>query len=430
MAFKYAPFSAKQLKLLTWWMPKNPYSSSFGVIAEGSVRSGKTVAMALSFFFWSMSDTGYNYALSGKTVMSARRNIIEPITELLRMRGYKVLDLKSEGKLIVSYKGRTNVYYIFGGRDESSASLVQGLTLRGFLFDEVALMPRSFVEQAMARCSVEGSKLWFNCNPEGPRHWFKTEHIDKAKERNYYCLHFELDDNNSLSEDTKQRYKSMFTGIFYKRFILGEWAFADGVVYSDIPDDTFYDNTSREKVMPIAIREGDVQPIYGSDYGTTNPQVYLEIYKYYEPGNRIPYFYVDREYYWNSRERFKQKTDLEYVEDFKAFRREKKYRALYIDPAAESLRIAHQRAGDVVIPAKNNVAQGISMLSTLFHLGHIKINKEECPNLVAELGLYQWDQRKSDKGKEEVLKTNDHACDALRYAIFSSTNKVEVFMAS
>lgn len=429
MSFKYSPFSLKQLQVLTWWTDKSPYNKANGIIAEGAVRSGKTIIMGLSFVIWASSrDSGLNYAICGKTVSSARRNIIEPLIEMLRLRGYKVVEKKTEGKLLISYQGNVNTFYVFGGKDESSASLIQGVTLAGVLFDEVALMPKSFVEQALARCSVEGSKYWFNCNPEGPRHWFKTEHIDQAKEKKYLCFHFTLDDNLSLSEDTKQRYRSMFTGIFYKRFILGEWAFADGVVYSDIPDATFYGKETRDNVVPIAIREGDVKPLYGSDYGTTNPQVYLEIYKYYKPGDRIPYFYVDREYYWNSKERFQQKTDIEYVEDFKRFRESKRYKALYIDPAAESLRIAHQKAGDIVIAAKNNVQQGISMLSTLFHINHIFINKDECPNLVAELGLYQWDQKKSERGKEEVLKTNDHACDALRYAIFTSTSKAEVFM--
>ena len=236
-----------------------------------------------------------------------------------------------------------------------------------------------------------------------------------------------LRDNPSLDEETIERYETMFSGIFYKRFILGEWAFADGAVYSQIPESTFYTNENRNSVVPIKIREHDVHPLYAADYGTTNPMVYLEVYKYKEPGNQIPYFYVDREYYWNSKEKFRQKTDAEYVSDFKAFRSDDLYRFLIIDPSAESLYVAHQRNGDKVMKAKNDVRPGISMVSTLFALGHIKINKDECPNLVAELGLYQWDMKKSENGKEEVIKTNDHACDALRYAIYTTTPKFEVF---
>lgn len=428
MAFKYSPFTEKQLKLLTWWMPESTQKNKNGIIAEGSVRSGKTVVMGLSFMFWSMSrGENLNYALCGKTVSSTRRNIIEPLVPMLIMRGMKVKEIKTEGKLIVSYKGKKNFYYIFGGKDESSQSLIQGITLAGILFDEVALMPKSFVDQGMARCSVEGSKLWFNCNPEGPRHWFKTEHIDKAEERGYLDLHFCLRDNPSLSEETINKYEHMFSGIFYKRFILGEWAFADGVVYSNIPDNTWYNNSNRDEVVPIKIREHDIHPFYGVDYGTTNPQVYLEVFRYMSPDSKIPYFYVEKEYYWNSRESLRQKTDNEYVNDFKQFRSDENYQYIIIDPSAESLFVAHQQAGDKVIKAKNDVRPGISMLNTLFTLGHIKINKDECPNLVAELGLYQWDTKKSENGKEEVVKANDHACDALRYAIFTTTPKFQVY---
>lgn len=425
---KYKPFTKKQLQLLTWWTPNSPYKNMRGIVADGAVRSGKTIVMGLSFMVWAMSSMkNTNFAICGKTVSSTRRNIIEPLIEMLKLRRMKVIDNKTEGKLTVSYEGNINYFYIFGGRDESSASLIQGITLGGVLLDEVALMPRSFVEQALARCSVSGAKYWFNCNPEGPRHWFKVEWIDKAEERKIVRLHFMLRDNPSLDEETIERYETMFSGIFYRRFILGEWAFADGVVYSQIPESTFYTNETRDFVVPIKIREHDVHPLYAADYGTTNPMVYLEVYKYKEPGNHIPYFYVDREYYWNSKEKFRQKTDAEYVSDFKAFKSDDLYRFLIIDPSAESLYVAHQRNGDKVMKAKNDVRPGISMVSTLFSLGHIKINKDECPNLVAELGLYQWDMKKSENGKEEVIKANDHACDALRYAIYTTTPKFEVF---
>lgn len=428
MSFKYSPFSKKQLQLLTWWTPNSPYSKANGVIAEGAVRAGKTVIMGLSFVMWGMErGNTLNYALCGKTVSSARRNIVEPLTEMLKMRGYKVVDKKTEGKLIVGFKGKINTFYIFGGKDESSAALIQGLTLAGVLFDEVALMPKSFVEQALARCSVEGAKYWFNCNPEGPRHWFKTEHVDRWKERKYLRLHFRLEDNPSLSDETIEKYRTMFTGIFYRRFILGEWAFADGVIYSGIPDSTFYSNEEASKVLPIKVQEHDIHPFYAADYGTTNPMVYLEIYKVNKPDSHIPYFYIENEYCWNSREKFRQKSDAEYVADFKDFISDERYKYLIVDPSADSLYVAHQQAGTRIMKAKNDVRPGISMVSTLFTIGHIFINKDNCPNLVAELGLYQWDAKKSESGKEEPVKQNDHSCDALRYGIFTTTPKYAVF---
>lgn len=428
MAFKYSPFTKKQLQLLSWWTEDSPHKNKDGIIAEGAVRAGKTIIMGLSFTVWAtQKGTGLKYAICGKTVASARRNIVEPLVEMLRLRGYKVIDRKTEGKLLISYRGNINTFYIFGGKDESSAGLIQGLTLGGVLMDEVALMPRSFVEQAMARCSVSGAKLWFNCNPEGPRHWFKVEHVDKYKERKYVKLHFKLEDNPSLDQETIDRYYSMYTGIFYRRFILGEWAFADGVIYSNVPTSTFYTNENKDIVLPIKVREKDIHPFYAADYGTTNPMVYLEMYKVKKPDSHIPYFYIENEYCWDSKKTFRQKTDAEYVDDFTNFVSDPRYKFLIVDPSAESLYVAHQRKGTRIMKGKNDVRPGISMVSTLFALGHIFINQDNCPNLVAELGLYQWDTKKSEAGKEEPVKTNDHSCDALRYGIFTTTTKHEVF---
>ena len=420
MSIKYVAFSKKQLQLLTWWTDESPYHDLNGVIAEGAIRAGKTIIMGLSFILWSMQKSSdINYAICGKTVASTRRNIIEPLIEMLKQRKFKVIDRKTEGKLIVIKNNNKNTYYIFGGKDEGSASLIQGITLGGVLFDEVALMPRSFVEQAMARCSVNGSKYWFNCNPEGPQHWFYVEHILKWKERKYIRIHFCLEDNPSLSKERIDNYKSLYTGIFYKRFILGEWAFANGIVYDMVTDENFYYNSNRESVVPIKIIENDIKPYYGVDFGTANPQVYLEVYKYVDYVKKEMCFYVENEYYWNSRKKLMQKTPDEYVSDFNNWCKEFSY--LIIDPSATPLKAAHRKYGHNVINAKNNVEEGIIGLSTLFANKMIKINKDNCPNLCAELGLYRWNEKKLNNGVEEVLKENDHCCDALRYAIMTST---------
>lgn len=420
MSIKYVAFSKKQLQLLTWWTDESPYHDLNGVIAEGAIRAGKTIIMGLSFILWSMQKSSdINYAICGKTVASTRRNIIEPLIEMLKQRKFKVIDRKTEGKLIVIKNNNKNTYYIFGGKDEGSASLIQGITLGGVLFDEVALMPRSFVEQAMARCSVNGSKYWFNCNPEGPQHWFYVEHILKWKERKYIRIHFCLEDNPSLSKERIDNYKSLYTGIFYKRFILGEWAFANGIVYDMVTDENFYYNSNRESVVPIKIIENDIKPYYGVDFGTANPQVYLEVYKYVNYAKKEMCFYVENEYYWNSRKKLMQKTPDEYVSDFNNWCKEFSY--LIIDPSATPLKAAHRKYGHNVINAKNNVEEGIIGLSTLFANKMIKINKDNCPNLCAELGLYRWNEKKLNNGVEEVLKENDHCCDALRYAIMTST---------
>lgn len=232
--FKFQPFSKKQIKVLTWWMPSSPVKDKDIIICDGSVRAGKTVVMSLSFIMWAMETFDEeNFALCGKTIGSLRRNVVKPLKKMLIGRGYKCKDHRSgtDNYLTISKNGKVNDFYIFGGKDESSQDLIQGLTLAGVLFDEVALMPESFVSQATARCSVEGAKMWFNCNPGSPYHWFKVEYLDKLEEKNALHLHFTMDDNLSLSEKVKERYKRAYSGVFYERFILGLWTLAEGLIY-------------------------------------------------------------------------------------------------------------------------------------------------------------------------------------------------------
>lgn len=396
------------------------------------MRSGKTLVMSFAFVLWAMkTGTQHNYIIAGKTVGSLRRNLITSLVQVLNNRGYKVHDSKSENLLIISRGDVINNFYLFGGRDERSQDLVQGITARGMLLDEVALMPRSFVEQCMARCSDEGAKFWFNCNPEGPQHWFYVEHVLKAEEKKYLRLHFSLEDNPSLSKETIARYKSMFTGIFYKRFILGEWTFADGVIYDCFNSDVnCYSHGDREKVLPIEILENDPNggyPYFASDYGVLNPMVYLEMYKKRIPGDPVPHFYFENEYYYDGRKTMRQKTDEEQVQALVDMIDGRYYKSCIIDPSASSLIAAFRKNGINVLKGKNDVMEGIHMVYTLMATGHIHINKDRCPNLVSELGLYIWNEKRGENGKEEPVKSNDHACDAMRYGICTTTTRMEVF---
>ena len=179
--FKFRPFSVKQLKVLTWWMPESPVSFNDGIIADGAIRSGKTLSMSLSYVIWAMQTfDGQNFGMCGKTIGSFRRNVVFWLKLMLKSRGYAVTDQRSENLIIITKGNKVNYFYIFGGKDERSQDLIQGITLAGCFFDEVALMPESFVNQATGRCSVDGSKFWFNCNPDGPYHWFKQNWIDKS----------------------------------------------------------------------------------------------------------------------------------------------------------------------------------------------------------------------------------------------------------
>ncbi len=247
--FKFRPFSKRQLQVLTWWTARSPMRDMDGIIADGSIRSGKTVCMSISFVMWAMEKfRDQTFAMCGKTIGSFRRNVLMPMKQMLPSIGYETQERISENLVIIRCNGRQNQFYIFGGTDESSQNLIQGITLAGILFDEVALMPESFVNQATGRCSVSGSKFWFNCNPDSPHHWFKRNWLDlcstyisqerlwelqeqQIKPKELCYLHFTMDDNLSLEDDVKQRYYNMYSGVFYDRFIRGLWVSAEGAIY-------------------------------------------------------------------------------------------------------------------------------------------------------------------------------------------------------
>lgn len=221
-------FSPKQAEILRF-----AYNDEETLICDGAVRSGKTIVMTLSFVLWAMTYFNHtNFAICGKTVSNAERNILRPFQQIEGMPftlNYKI----SNRMLTVQSGDKENYFYLFGGKDESSYALIQGLTLAGVLFDEVALMPQSFVDQAIARTlSFANAKIWFNCNPESPNHWFYKEWITNEK-RKYKHLHFLMRDNPILTEKEIQRAESLFTGVFYDRYIKGMWVRAEGIIFPE-----------------------------------------------------------------------------------------------------------------------------------------------------------------------------------------------------
>lgn len=221
-------FSPKQAEILRF-----AYNDEETIICDGAVRSGKTIVMTLSFVLWAMTYFNHtNFAICGKTVSNAERNILRPFQQIEGMPftlNYKI----SNRMLTVQSGDKENYFYLFGGKDESSYALIQGLTLAGVLFDEVALMPQSFVDQAIARTlSFANAKIWFNCNPESPNHWFYKEWITN-EERKYKHLHFLMRDNPILTEREIQRAESLFTGVFYDRYIRGMWVRAEGIIFPE-----------------------------------------------------------------------------------------------------------------------------------------------------------------------------------------------------
>lgn len=384
-----------------------PYTNYDALICDGSVRSGKTSIMSLSFFLWAMGNfSGRAFAYCGKSVGAVERNIVTPLLGIAYLRRNFDIRYNRGDHVITARRGkRENRFYLFGGKDESSYSLIQGITLAGVMLDEVALMPRSFVEQALARCSVSGAKFWFNCNPENPEHWFRKEWLLKAPERNALHLHFTMDDNPSLDDATRERYRTMYSGVFYQRYVLGLWVMAEGIVY-----DMFDHTRNVYSEPPIDMADRSTRYI-ACDYGTTNPCVFLDIY---DDGEVIR---VDREYRWDSRAEHRQKTDEEYADDFMAFMGAS-WCAVYVDPSAASFIAALRRRGVYVIEANNAVLDGIRRVGALFQRGLLLVH-DTCTGLMDELGSYRWDDKAAQRGEEKPIKQLDHAPDALRYFVNS-----------
>lgn len=379
-----------------------PFTKYDALICDGAIRSGKTVFMMLSFIDDAMRRfSGQRFGICGKTVDSTVKNIITPYLGLTYAQEKYSLQWRRTDKLLVVSDGeKENLFEIFGGKDESSFMLIQGRTLAGVLLDEVALQPRSFVEQALARCSVEGSKLWFNCNPDSPEHWFYKEWICHPEKRNALHLHFQLEDNPALSQKIIDRYKALYDGVFYRRYILGEWCMAEGLIYQ------FDKETHCINQLPAEIEQDYGEWYISCDYGTLNPFSAGLWWLYNGKAIRV------KEYYYSGRSNSLMKTDEEYYQELEKLAGDRDIRSVIVDPSAASFIATIRRHGRFSVrKARNDVLPGIRMTASMLKTGMIKIGAQ-CEDAIREFGLYRWDE----KGEvDKPVKVNDHAMDDIRY---------------
>lgn len=448
-AFKFQPFSKKQRMVLNWWCPDSPVKDHDGIIADGAIRSGKTIAMSLSFVLWAMSTfDGQNFGMCGKTIGSFRRNVLFWLKLMLWSRGFNVTDRRADNLVEVSKNGVVNYFYIFGGKDESSQDLIQGITLAGVFFDEVALMPESFVNQATARCSVTGSKFWFNCNPSDPEHWFKVNWIDKSigflgKEKaeeirkeaeargedpglkRLLYLHFTMDDNLSLSEEIKARYRSQYQGVFFDRYIRGLWAIAEGIIFRYFAEDDskylFDDNEIFDSRGKLKVRFSKIT--MGIDFGGNGSKTTLGLMGYM---NRYRDF------------RFLEEDGLPLTKDIDAkaicdkfieFYRMaiKKYgRVDWVFPDSasptmiNSLRSAAKEAGlpytNIKGCRKNEVSERPRMIDLLLNTGRLKIH-QKCTEMRKAIKTLRWDEKKPNQPEDKNIGNCNDWWDAFCYCL-------------
>lgn len=412
--------SDKQKDAAYWWVDPGAEVID-GIIADGAIRSGKTLAMSYGFVMWSMiTFQDENFALCGKTIQSLRRNVIKPLKNLLEtIKEVKitVTEHRSENYLTISDGAVSNDYYLFGGKDESSQDLIQGLTLAGVFLDEVALMPESFVNQATGRCSVTDSKMWFNCNPEGPDHYFKVKWVDKADEKRLLHLHFTMDDNPSLSKQVRDRYKRMYSGVFYDRFILGKWVLGSGIIFRYFAEDP----------EPYLIDRADTESnvwshlVMGIDFGGNGSMTTMCLTGYQNNYKNLVLLEEDGL-------PITENIDAAMICDkFVSFYRkclEKYGRVDWIFPDSASTTMinsiitAARKAG---LPTrgisgcrKNEISERPKTIDLLFNTDRLKIVRD-CTNIIKALSSMRWDEKKPNIPEDKNIGNCNDWYDAFCY---------------
>jgi PBSX family phage terminase large subunit len=375
------------------------YSDSRINFLEGSVRSGKTIA---SLFRWikyaTVEHPDGNLLMVGKTMNTLYRNAIMPLKDIVGANN------------CIYYGGRKVLYLcgreilLEGATDKIAEQKIRGLTLAGAYCDEATLYDESFWTMLLSRLSIPGAKLFATANPDSPYHYLKVKFLDRMDELDLRRFSFVLSDNPSLDPAYVDQLKREYTGLFYKRLILGMWVMAQGAIYDAWSEANEVEPEEIEKLLwhdeYVAI-----------DYGTTNPCAFLLCGVKH---GHEPEAVVLEEYYWDSAKEGRQKTDQQYADDLAEFIGRRQVKGIIVDPSAASFILELRQRGFPVIPADNAVVDGIRLTASWIASGRLKVSKK-CVNLIREIESYVWDEKAQLRGEDAPLKKNDHACDALRY---------------
>ena len=429
-SFKFAPFSLKQRMVLSWWCPDSPYKDKDGIICDGAIRSGKTAVMSLSFVMWSMDTfSDETFAMCGKTIQSLRRNVLKPLKKMLKSRGYIVEEHRAENYITITLGDVSNEYYLFGGKDEGSQDLIQGITLAGLLLDEVALMPESFVNQAVARCSVEGSKIWFNCNPENPEHFVKTEWIDQIALKNLIRIHFTMDDNPSLSDEIKDRYKRMYKGVFFDRFILGLWVLASGLIFKYFAEDNTDYTTSDAECHEHSYGK----LVMGIDFGGNGSMTTFYLMGYFD--GYVNFRGLDEDGLPLDDEIGAKEICDKFVLFYKhCIETWGRVDWIFCDSASptmiNSLISAARESGlpynHITGCRKNEISERPKTIDLLFNTGRLKINRDRCGQTIKAISSLRWDEKNPEVPEDKNIGNCNDRWDAFNYTLLDFIEYIDL----
>ena len=392
--FKFLPFSDQQKRLMNWWRPGLVSAECDYVIADGSIRSGKTIACICGFLMWSqeMFD-GQSFILAGKTMGALKKNVVRPMLQILEAWGWPYTYIRSGTDARVEIG--SNTYYLYGANTEAAQDALQGLTAAGAYADEAALFPQSFIDQMIGRCSVDGWKVWMNCNPEGPHAYIKAEFIDKAKKKRVYHLRFTMDDNLSLSPKRKAAYKRAWPvgSVFYKRFVLGKWVAADGLIYQQ-----FADNVKKYLITDSWLKDQDIMyAVIGVDFGGTKSAHSFTLTGFTKGFKQVV---VLDEWYCKKRINPRQ-LEQAFVDFVKRAKTKYKVYEAYCDSAEQTLISGLEMAcmqEHVAIDIKNAIKGPINDRIAFYN------------SLIAQ-------------GRWKVMKHCEHTIDAFEQAVYDDTKK-------
>lgn len=390
MSFTWGRFSRKQLDVIA-------NATARLNILDGSVRSGKTIASLVAWIMFVAEAPPGELLMVGKTERTLKRNVLDPLEQMVGSKYFKLNRGAGEAMIF----GRR--IYLAGANDERAEGKIRGMTIVGAYGDEITLWPESFFTMLLSRLSVPGARFIGTTNPDSPYHWLKVNYLDRVGELSLKSWHFTLEDNLNLAPAYVEALKKEYTGLWYKRFILGLWVQAEGAVY-----DMWDDKLHAVDELPQTFERFYV----GVDYGTNNPTVFLLIG---QVGDKL---YVIDEYYWDSKKTGRQKTDAEYSNDLRQFITGRIPRAIIIDPSAASFITQLRRDGiGPIKQADNTVLDGIRNVASFLTGGRLFVYKHKCPNLLKEFSSYVWDAKAQAKGEDKPVKQNDHCLDALRYVV-------------
>jgi len=378
---------------------------------HGAVSSGKTVASLLAFLFAVVRapENGLIFIV-GRTLDTIGRNVIEPLQQPMGPFGPFARYVHwNRGANTAVIFGR--VVHLVGANDVRAEGRIRGATAALMYIDEASLIPEAFWVMCLSRLRVPGARLLATTNPDAPLHWLRQNYLLRT-DLNMRQWHFVLDDNPFLSREYVEDLKNEYTGLWYRRFILGLWCLAEGAVY-----DAWNPDVHVVKVLPHIVEWVGL----GVDYGTTNPFA-GELLGLGSDGA----LYFCSEYYYNAKLKHRQLSDHEYAKELLGWLdgvpipgstlRGVRPRWTAIDPSAASFRIELYQQGLPSVLADNAVLPGVRQFASLLATQRLYVH-ESCKALIAEIPGYSWDPKAAEEGRDEPQKVDDHCCDAGRYVV-------------